>query len=272
MIILQNCLQMKQLVVILIAVFWISCEQLEFLSNHGEKAIVEGYIVAGQKIKLKVTKELVYDSNDTTIQPINNLTIEISDSLTSETLINSGDSGIYVSQNMVAAEGVTYTIEFKYNDVLLKSQTVIPTKPTGFTCSASSITVQSFRPGMGGGFSPPEAITVNWTNAENFYYLVVVECLETNPTPIFDTAHFRPSRMFRNSPMQGTSSQISPMSFSYYGTHRVILFRLNAEYSAIYQENGNNSLNLTAPNSNIENGSGIFTGINSDTLMIEVTN
>jgi len=100
----------------------------------------------------------------------------------------------------------------------------------------------------------------------------VVECLETNPTPIFDTAHFRPPRMFRNSPMQGTSSQISPMSFSYYGTHRVILFRLNAEYSAIYQENGSNSLNLTAPNSNIENGLGIFTGINSDTLMIEVTN
>lgn len=60
------------------------------------------------------------------------------------------------------------------------------------------------------------------------------------------------------------------MSFSYYGTHQIILFKLNSEYAALYENSGTTSQSLTVPPTSIVNGYGIFTGINSDTLYIEV--
>jgi hypothetical protein len=61
------------------------------------------------------------------------------------------------------------------------------------------------------------------------------------------------------------------MAFEYLGTHRIILYRILPDYSALYDVNSNSSQNLTSPDSDIENGLGIFTGINADTLWVEVS-
>jgi hypothetical protein len=50
----------------------------------------------------------------------------------------------------------------------------------------------------------------------------------------------------------------------------LILYHLNADYAALYNDTGNSSQNLTNPTTNIENGLGIFTGINADTLLLNV--
>jgi hypothetical protein len=52
--------------------------------------------------------------------------------------------------------------------------------------------------------------------------------------------------------------------------HAVILYKLNPEYSTLYDDSGNSSINLKAPYSNITNGLGIFTGMNADTLYLNV--
>ena len=55
-----------------------------------------------------------------------------------------------------------------------------------------------------------------------------------------------------------------------FGLHRVVIYRVNPEYAALYETAGSSTLSITAPPSNIENGRGIFTGVSSDTLYFEV--
>jgi len=60
------------------------------------------------------------------------------------------------------------------------------------------------------------------------------------------------------------------MEFKYYGRHYLILYKINPEYAALYESTGNSSQNLRTPNSNIKNAQGIFTAVNSDTLLLNV--
>ncbi len=100
--------------------------------------------------------------------------------------------------------------------------------------------------------------------------MVVVESIDEDAELIFDSDDAHPPRSFRNVPVQGDEQELSPRSFTYFGRHRVVLYRLNPEYAALYEDLENSSLGLTPPPSNIQNGLGIFTGINADTLYINV--
>ena len=53
-----------------------------------------------------------------------------------------------------------------------------------------------------------------------------------------------------------------------FGTYQIIVFRVNLEYTALF---GSSTLSLEEPPTNILNGLGIFTGVSSDTLYLEVT-
>jgi hypothetical protein len=61
------------------------------------------------------------------------------------------------------------------------------------------------------------------------------------------------------------------MDFQYYGTHRIILYHVLPDYATLYDSNSTSSQNLSNPSTSILNGYGIFTGLNSDTLFVEVT-
>jgi hypothetical protein len=160
-------------------------------------------------------------------------------------------------------------LNFNYDSKELSSQTIIPSKPEGFASSATSIIVSGvYGGGMGAGI-PLEPVTLNWENDDNQYHMVVVENIETNPTLIY-TDTDAPVRSFRNAPTIAVTQDLNMRSFSYYGNHRLILFKLNPEYAALYEQLGTSSLDIVAPPTNITNGLGIFTGINADTLYLSV--
>ncbi len=91
----------------------------------------------------------------------------------------------------------------------------------------------------------------------------------TNFDPVREGDEEQP-RFFRQEPTQNSEVEINAFAFEFFGTYRLVLFRLNPEYSTLYDDNGTNSQNLSAPQTNIVNGFGIFTGICSDTLYLEV--
>lgn len=151
---------------------------------------------------------------------------------------------------------------------------MIPPKPDGFIASTSSIAIPQFSPGSGTFPTFPDPIELGWENPDGAYYLIVVENLETDPEAIFEDngdTNRPPRPTFRSEPEQTNTFEIGFQNFQYYGAHRVILFRLNAEYASLYDDNGNSSQNLTAPYSNVVGGLGIFTGLNADTLMVTVS-
>ncbi|TAE45333.1 MAG: DUF4249 family protein, partial [Bacteroidetes bacterium] len=184
-------------------------------------------------------------------------------------------NGYYKNEGLlVITEGEIYTLNFMYRGNLVSAETIIPSKPQNLKASESSIVITPFDPGGGfGGGLPefPDPIALTWDNPDQEYHVVVVANIESDPDPINEDQEedFRP--VFRNEPDQTNTYEVGFQSFEYYGNHRIVLFHILPEYAALYDNTGNSSQNLSTPSSNVENGLGIFTGMHSDTLYVEVT-
>ncbi|MCX6272328.1 MAG: DUF4249 family protein [Bacteroidetes bacterium] len=252
-------------------IFLISCEKKAKNPEFIDYAVVEAYLHNGSFLKVSIGRQIMYSSDAFySADNLDSLVLTLVAGDSTYILKPVGD-GVYIDSTHFIEEGVTYTLSFSFNDQLVTASTTIPSKPTNYTQSATTISV----PDMSSGGIPsgmPEPVELSWDNSDQSYYMVVIENIEDNPTGIHEEGDDGPPpQVFRNAPMQNSSYMLSPMSFWYYGTHRLILFHMNPEYAALYDENGNTSQNICTPSQTIQNGLGIFTGINSDTLWIEVT-
>ena len=246
----------------------ISCKK-DDSSKYSAKAIVEAYLIPNTTPIVHITKEILYSSS-VTATGIDNLNVIISCNNIAYTLISKGNGYYEADSSLHIIVGNTYNLKFEYGGKTITATTIIPAKPTGFTESASSITVQQFDPNSSTMPSFPDPIDLNWNNSGHDYYIIVVKCMETTLVPTDTVNSNKPA--FRTAPTQSNTYRLQAMQFKYYGTHDIILYKLNSEYAALYNDNGSNSLNLTSPESNINNGWGIFTGINADTLTVNVKN
>lgn len=256
-----------------------SCEESDKLAFN-DVPVVESYLTSNKPVSMQISRKTAFDENVAlSDDDINALQVKIKYNSQTRIIPASGE-GLYVDSTFIPQEGTVYELEFTFNGKTVTSSTKIPSKPTDFEQSVTEIEVQGFTGGggFGGGFggerpAMPDPVKLTWTNDDAGYYMVVIENIETSPTAINDfggDAEDAPRRIFRNEPTQSNQFEIAAMNFQYYGRHRLILFHLNAEYAALYNDTGNTSQNLTNPVTNVENGLGIFTGINADTLMIKV--
>jgi hypothetical protein len=248
---------------LIITMFTVACTKEDDGIAGINKAVVESYLAPGQPVSVKITKEIEYGVDDIN-QPLDNLTVTVTNNAITYALINAGN-GIYTSSVIPINVGETYQLNFDYNNVQVSATTVIPSKPVNFTQSATTITVPvSFPP-----TSFPDPIKLSWNNPDLDYHLAVVSNIEANPVLINSTGQGRP--VFRTQPSQSTTQDLTFQQFTYYGNHRIVLFRIWPEYAALYEDNGTNSTNLAEPPTNVVNGRGIFTGINTaDTLYVRV--
>ncbi len=238
-----------------------------------DELVVEAYLTEGGPLNLRVSHQVPLD---TTIvldeDKLNELVIFVSNG-TDDYQLQPVGGGVYESDGLIIQEEATYTVSFTYEDEMVSGTTTVPSKPTGVTQSAASINVPSFgnfTPGS--GFSFPDPVEITWTNDDASYYLVVVENVSDNPVAINDFGDEEPpARIFRNEPIQSSSYEIRSQQFQYTGLHNIIVFHLNPEYAALYQNNSTSSQNLNAPQTNLINAKGVFTAASSDTLQINVT-
>lgn len=245
-----------------------SCNKFNLKTSDSNVAVIEGYITPGDSVAIKIKKQIVYGEDNGENNFINNLNVHLFTE-DGEYLLTPLNDSLYVTTSLNVDEGEEISISFDYNDQTVTSQTLIPHRPEDFSLSPSSISVSNDGPGPGGGNPGSNIIEISWSNPDANYHMIVVENIEDDPE-LINQNDDRPLRAFRNEPTQGDSQEIRGMGFTYYGRHRVILFRLNPEYAALYEDLNTTSLDLTAPPSNITNGLGIFTGINSDTLYVQV--
>lgn len=261
----MKAINFRSIVVFSLLLFLNSCEKVNLQTADSDVAIVESYINPGEEIQVLIKKQIVFDEEEAGGGFIENLEVRIKYHDQWKTLDYEYDS-IYVLENIEVGAGDVYEIEFEYNEKMISSETTIPNQPEDF--QSSSYTIEIPQMGPGSGEIEPEQLT--WTNPDYDYHMVVVESIDEDADLIFDTDEDHPPRSFRNAPVQGDEQELSPRNFTYFGSHRVILYRLNPEYAALYEDLGSSSLDLVAPPSNIENGLGIFTGINADTLYVNV--
>jgi hypothetical protein len=253
----------------LFAMLCISCSNSTTGPEFVDQPVVEAYLSVGDYMNVKISRQTPFTSDyGYSSDNINALDVKVihNDSIYTLSAIGNGK---YVDSNLIITEGEKYALQFVFNKKIVTASTTIPSKPVGFKESESYIKISDRASGPPS--SMPEPVKFSWNNSDNSYYLVVAENIETDPTSIreFDTGS-PPPNVFRNAPIQESFYDIQPMSFWYYGTHRMVLFHINPDYASLYDDNGKSSLNLTTPITGITNGIGIFTGINSDTLWFEV--
>jgi Domain of unknown function (DUF4249) len=253
-----------------LAILLVACEKETLNSSESSlnRPVVEAYFHPGHTPHVKITTQIPLNSDSTENRSVNGLTVTVKTGSTTYTLLEKGD-GIYEGDSSWAVEALnTYELSFNYLNKLITSTTLIPANPESFAASATTLDVPSFQTGGGGPPAFPDPIALTWDNNDGAFYLIVVENIESDPVSIFNGDGERPT--FRTTPEQTNRYELGFQSFSFYGMHRVILFKLNAEYASLYDDNGSSSQNLTTPYSNITGGLGIFTGINSDTLFVNV--
>ncbi|RFS14667.1 DUF4249 family protein [Emticicia sp. C21] len=263
----------------------ISCTDVNDVVNPREKPIIEAYLAPGQPVSMKVYTEIPYaETSEGVSEPIDGLSIKIISSSGKVFILKSVGSGVYISDSneLIEKAPTKYKMEFEYQDRVVSGETEIPEKPLGFTISTHQIyrtqvnlSSGGFLGGPGGlGGNDNTPVELSWSNPENVYHFIAVENTEAEPQQIiipptgseFPTFRFR----FTNEPLLGTHNNIQPQSLEYFGNYDVILYRINPDYSALYQSSGTTTQNLSTPPSSIINGLGIFTGISADTVKLNV--
>jgi hypothetical protein len=233
--------------------------------------VVESYLIAGGPIVVKLSLPVAVNEDATNPTYINDqkVIVYINDV---PTTLNYIGNGIYQDTTNLVKEGSTYKLNFNYNGTNVTATTVVPIKPSGFTASANTISIPQFGNGFTPGSAPtfPSPIVYNWTNNDQSYYFLAAKCIEPILTSISsDTTGNRPR--FSRPPTQGNTASLSFYSFPYYGAYHIYLYKANVEYAALYKSSGTNSLNITNPITNVQNGFGIFTSLGVDSLNLVVT-
>lgn len=249
-----------------------SCKKKNTTPAFNDLPIVEAYLNSGDHMFVKISHQTAVSTNVTYTQSIDSLDLIITVDGIAHHLQHTGE-GMYEDSSLQIREGADYDLQFMYNSKEISASTTIPTKPTGFIQSATSMTLQhidattTFEPGS---FTMPDPITLDWDNADASYYLVVVQNTESNPQLIRDTIDDRPSPVFRSTPAIINSTTLREQQFQYYGHHLLILYHINPDYASLYDNTNNTSQNLSTPETGIINGLGIFTGISADTLELMI--
>jgi hypothetical protein len=251
-----------------------ACTEKE-TSEFTDTPIVESYLRPGEYLNLKVSRQIPFSSGVLySADDIDNLSIKVTHNNEVSTLTALGN-GTYIDSTLIVKEGDTYYLSFKFNSKTVSAFTEIPAKPVKFKESDVSISVtrmdSTSAPVSGSMGSMPEPVSLTWTNSDASYYIVVIENMETVLDPIRDFgSETAPANIFRKAPTSASGLQLRPQEFQYFGRHRIILYHVLPDYASLYSENSASSQNLTNPSTSIVNGYGIFTGLNADTLYLNV--
>jgi hypothetical protein len=248
-----------------------SCNKEE-ISEFTDTPIIESYLQPGDYLNVKIRKQTAFSSVDSSSDVnVDNLAVKVTINDVERTLQSLGN-GIYIDSSIRVSGNDRYTLSFPYNSKNVQAYTYIPSKPATITQSVTELSIEQETIGMGpptGNMASP--VTISWSNPDNSYYLLVVENMEGTLSAIRSFGNETPpSNLFRKQPTNLSSAEIRPMEFQYYGRHRIIIYHVLPDYAALYNQSSTSSQNLSNPSTSITNGYGIFTGLNSDTLMINV--
>ena len=255
---------MKKVITLVILLAMVSCKET-VVTGFQDKPVIESYLYADESPSVKVSKLIPFSSDFVfSDMDINKLDVSVTETNTQKkyTLANTGE-GVYSNKSFVIKAGSTYQLTIPYNGLEVTATTVVPAKPMNVTISATTIAIPAMgEPGSGAIAEMPPPVEIDWSNDDQSYYLVYVKNVESVKVPI-NSKNPAGKDFFRNQPTTSDHAELNARSFKFYGLHRIILYRIQPEYVLFFQETSNNSQSISEIKANVENGMGIFTGINS---------
>ncbi|MBP6978337.1 MAG: DUF4249 family protein [Bacteroidales bacterium] len=257
-----------------IVLFLASCET-EWMEETllSEIPVVEAYLFPGSTLQVVVTVPLPYSDDTTLVQEsITGLKITLTRGSESFVLEESDSAGVYCYpvDDLLIESGYDYAISFEYHDRMITAATSIPSKPEDFAISSDTleleqIEIDEFNPGF------DDLVELSWSNTDDFNYYVQVEFLDSVKNLVnlnLDTTDL--PKIVSSRPMVTDEYNLNPTQLYYYGSYRIVLFKVNEDFADLYAISDISSISLTNPITHIEGGYGIFTGMNADTLNLTV--
>jgi len=267
------------LLLIVISAFILGCTKESPLSPGSDLVVVRAYIFAGEPVNdIQITKTLPLGSEDTQAPLINNAQVSLlKNGQRYDLTLSPGDSGYYhyEGDDLAVEQGDVFKINVAYNGKVATGQTVVPAPPEDVTLSSDTLYIpSSFSFPYNLGADSASTITVTWQYDPTSLFYVVVENVEQNPDSIESLGGFPGGSQgfgrFISAPTGNNQYRIERFSLSYYGKHRVKVYRVNQEYADLYGSRQQDSRDLNEPLSNIENGLGVFSAFNSVQLFFNV--
>lgn len=271
----------KSFYILLFLPFLTGCFKTDLVFEDQFEPVVEAYLYVDKEVNnIKLSSMISFSSDSSGGENITDAFI----SLEGENLVwnllhdDSNPGSYYLDESPVFTPGDTIVLKVELEDELLTAQTVIPAIPPAVSMSSKYMyipkveSIMDFR-----GVEMPDPVELTWDNPEAKYYFLNIQNIESNPTPIMpDRPEGAPGGgggfVFEmvTQPTNNSYYSIEARQLEYFGTHRIIMTSINDEYVKLYNSLNQDSRELNEPYSNINNGLGIFTAFNSDTLYLEV--
>ncbi len=249
-----------------------SCDKTTVEIFDTDSIVVQSYLFADNPLdSFRVSKAIAYSDTTDDVVTFDDLSITINDG-DDNYLLESIGGGYYQNLELIIENGKNYSMKFENDGTTITAETYVPEKKE-ITISATEILVEKVYAGVMRPPTQTDPIVVSWENTEGEYYYVIVENIEADPEYInenFATAIFERPRIITEPLITSDYNIDTRRDIQFFGTHQVIVYRVNPDYAALYSTSEATSTTLIEPASNIENGLGIMTGISTDTIYFEV--
>ncbi|MCY4645433.1 MAG: hypothetical protein OXE73_00900 [Gammaproteobacteria bacterium] len=250
---------------------------LAFAPTTPDTFVVQAFLFAGEPVtEVTVTGVLPIDADSTaTAAPIADARIAITrDGARFDLVPTEGEPGRYhyPGSDLLVEVGDVFGLEASHGDRTATAETVVPVPPHGLSLSATVMAPPEFGV-RGGGFQPgaDEGLVARWENSASALHYVVVDNIEAEPAPFAESPFGGGfARRFVQRPTAGDSALVSARSLSYFGRHRVRLYRVNEEYADLYEGLNQDSRDLNEPPSNVRGALGVFSAFSADSAFFEV--
>ena len=250
---------------------------LAFAPEIPDTFVVQAFLFSGEPVtEVTVTGVLPIDADSTAAAaPISDARIAIiREGERFDLRPTEGQPGRYhyPRNDLMVEVGDVFRLETTHGERTATAETVVPVPPQGLSLSATGMAPPQFGV-RGGGLQPgaEDGLVARWQNSAGALHYVVVDNIEADPAP-FAEGPFGGgfARRFVQRPTAGDSALVSARSLSYFGRHRVKLYRVNEEYADLYEGLNQDSRDLNEPPSNVRGALGVFSAFSADSAFFEV--
>jgi hypothetical protein len=257
-------------------IFLSSCSDNVLLPSE-EQTVVQAYLYANQSTQsIDLSASYPIDTSSHSNTPITDAVVSLMKNGSSYRFSQAADVPgryRYAGSDLKVQTGDVFGLRIERPGVVITSSTTVPPPPPGVQISADSMrfTEETFTTPFGTRIvlRSTDELTVRWVNtSQNYFYMTVEpidparQLLQPDSIPRFF--------QFVSRPILGDSTRITVGQISYTGKHRVKIYRVNKEYADLYRSREQDSRQLNEPLTNVVNGLGIFTAVNSDSVFFTV--
>lgn len=260
--------RLNLLILAVVAGAILSCSKDDYVEENdlSKKLVVEAYVYADEPIThVKVSK--VHNEGEAFPIPLSTANITISQGSNSFSLSpHPTEAGMYIqndTSNLIEGTFEDISLNINDNGQSHVSTTVMPKK-------VENINVSNYLIDILPGDTSQVVAVVSWDEIEETSgYCVFIRTIDDDAKPISTYPSLSDNRNPFLIVNENNSVELKSAHFSHFGEYEIYVTAVNKEYLSIYTNNSDASLGSHAP-SNIQNGWGVFTAFNGESLTITV--